>query len=444
MNVTDRIADLSMLWKQASAVFPYFDRVGIDWDRAYRDYLPRVMGAETGREFHLLLAEFMNLLGDGHTDYQPPKALIQGTGFLPFTLRYVRNFYCIDGAVPAYRAHCGAQIRSVNGAPFADLIWEASRYSYHVGGYVSRYRLHQILPFFLKPTGNRVETDGDSFSFDLLPAKPEDLEAVKLTLPDPCRQVGRGKLDIRLYDGGLLYVKLNDFLYAGGAEEVRAAICETPGVSGLLLDLRENIGGMTMFGAKIAELLIPGQFRACQKRTRSMTGVDLSSASQIMRWSPEAIEKHIAAGNTTPAEVEESRRYAANIHCDEYISTYGEEGRAALFDGPCVLLTSRHTVSAAEDFVAMFRANRRAVIVGTATCGTTGTPLIQELSCGGAARVCSVGYRLLDGTEFIGRGITPDVQCDIDLGEFRRGYDGVLRKGMEVLRSLIQTGGGSL
>lgn len=444
MNVSDRIADLSMLWKQASTAFPYFDRCGIDWDRAYRDYLPRVMAAGTDREFHLLLAEFMNLLGDGHTDYQPPRSLIQANGFLPFTLRYIGDFYCIDGAIPAYRAYCGAQVCSVNGAPFAGLIREVSRYSYHIGSYVSRYRLHQLLPFFLKPTGNRVETNGGSFSFDLLPAKPEDLEAVKLTLPDPYRTIGQGKLDVRLYDGGVLYVKLDDFLYAGAAEEVRSAICDTLGITGLLLDLRENIGGMTMFGAKIAELLIPGEFQACQKRTRSMTGCDLASASQITRWSPEAIEKHLAAGNTTPEEVEESRRYAANTHCDEYTSTYGEKDRAALFDGPCVLLTSRHTVSAAEDFVAMFRANHRAAVVGTATCGTTGTPLIQELSCGGAARVCSVGYRLLDGAEFIGRGIQPDVQCDMDPGDLRRGYDGVLNKGMEVLRSQIQTGGGSL
>ncbi len=68
MKTADHIADLSMIWKQTASVFPYFDRLDLDWDEAYVDALPYVMGAENEREFHLMLAEFMKLLGDGHTD----------------------------------------------------------------------------------------------------------------------------------------------------------------------------------------------------------------------------------------------------------------------------------------------------------------------------------------------------------------------------------------
>lgn len=46
MNVIDRIADLSMLWKQASVIFPYFDKCDMDWDQTYRAFLPKVMGTE--------------------------------------------------------------------------------------------------------------------------------------------------------------------------------------------------------------------------------------------------------------------------------------------------------------------------------------------------------------------------------------------------------------
>ena len=69
MKTSDYIADLSVIWKQASLVFPYFDRNVVDWDRSFREFLPRIMEAKTPKEAHLLLAEFMNLLGDGHTDY---------------------------------------------------------------------------------------------------------------------------------------------------------------------------------------------------------------------------------------------------------------------------------------------------------------------------------------------------------------------------------------
>ena len=436
MRLTDRIADLSMIWKQVSLVFPYFDRLAIDWDQTYREYLPKAVNAKTDREFHLLLAEFLNLLGDGHTDYSFPKAVQEEAGYLPFTLRFVRDTYCVDAMIPEYRSFSCAQVTSINGIPFPDFAKEASRYCYHAGNYVSRYRLHQILPFLLKPNGNIAETIQGSFSFDLLPSKPDFPASPILRLPKPYRQIDVEKLDIRLYEGGMLYIRLDDFLYDKAADEVRFAIMQTPEIKGLILDLRENIGGMTMCGARIAELLIPGRFHGCQKRTRSMTGIGLSSASQILAWSEETIEKRIAAGYATREEVAESKSLVSNTHYDRYIDTYGDEDHGALFSGPCVILTSRHTVSAAEDFVAMFRTNQRAAIVGTETCGTTGTPLIQELSCGGRMRICSVGYRLLDGTEFIGCGIKPDVFCEASADDFQRGYDSVLDTGMAILRNL--------
>ena len=129
----------------------------------------------------------------------------------------------------------------------------------------------------------------------------------------------------------------------------------------------------------------------------------------------------------------------SNTHYDKYVDTYGSEDHTALFSGPCVILTSRHTVSAAEDFIAMFRTNQRATIIGTATCGTTGTPLMQKLSCGGWMRICSVGYRLMDGTEFIGCGINPDILCEVSVDDFVNGYDYVLSKGLEYMRK--QRGG---
>lgn len=438
MNTTDRIADLSMLWKQASMTFPYFDQRNIDWDRAYREYLPKVIDATTDTDFHLLLAEFMNLLGDGHTDYLLPKSLQDEIGYLPFTLRFTQDSYCIDAAISEYQAYAGSQVLSINGIPFMTLIQKVKRYGYHIGNYVSRYRLHQILPFLLKSTGNHAETSNGAFTFDLLPSKPDNLSSKALLIPVDFQQVDAGKLDIRLYED-ILYIKLDNFMYAKAVDEVRSAITRHSGVVGIIFDLRENIGGMTMHGAKIAELLISGEFHGCRKRTRSMTGIGLASASQIIQWSDEEIESHIAAGYSTREEIEESKSFITNTHYDKYVDTYGSEDHTALFSGPCVILTSRHTVSAAEDFIAMFRTNQRSTIIGTATCGTTGTPLMQKLSCGGWMRICSVGYRLMDGTEFIGCGINPDIICEISVDDFVNGYDYVLSKGLEYMRK--QRGG---
>jgi len=433
MTIADRIADLSMIWKQASMVFPYFDRCSIDWDETYKDHLSKVMNAQTPREFHLLLAEFMNLLGDGHTDYQFPRSLRNEIGYLPFTLRFMQDTYCIDATIPEYEAYLGQEILSINGQPFSAFLPKLKRYSYHVGNYISRYRLHQILPFLLRSHANIVETTNGSFSFDLLPSLPQDLISQTLHLPKSYQPMDIGKLDIRLYDDTILYIRLDDFLYENAANEIQLALTQTPAVARVIFDLRENVGGMTMYGAKIAELFISGEFHGCQKRTRSMTGIGLSSASQILQWSQEAIEKHIAGGYSTREEIEKSRQLATNTHYDHYIDTYGSPDHTALFAGPCVILTSRHTVSAAEEFLAMFRTNHRAILLGTETCGTTGTPLMQTLSCGGVMRICSVGYRLLDGTEFVGCGICPDMVCETSVEDFQHGYDHVLHEGLTVI-----------
>lgn len=433
MTLAKRIVDLSILWKQASVIFPYFDRRDLDWDDAYLKYLPKIIDAKSDREYHLLLAEFLNLLGDGHTDYTPPKSLLDAAGYLPFTLRYIQNSYCIDASIPAFGEYVGSAILSINEVPFPDFIADLKRFCYHAGSYIPAYRLHQLLPLFLKETQNHVHTTAGHFVFDLQPSKPERFTPKPLLLPIPHRPITGGKLDIRLYHGDILYIRLDDFMDSNAAEEVRSAILKARRISGMILDLRENIGGMTMYGARIAELLISGRFNGCQKRTRSMTGIGLSSASQVLQWSPETTARQIAAGSATQEEIEESKSYAANAHFDHYIDTYGVEGLNALYSGPCVILTSRNTVSAAEDFVAMFRSNQRATIIGTETCGTTGTPFLQKLSSGGRARICSVAYRLLDGTEFIGCGIKPDFICEISREDFERGYDFVLNEGLTFL-----------
>lgn len=435
MNLADRIADLSMIWKQTSDLFPYFDRKEIDWDKTYREYLAKVMEAETETEFHLLLAEFINLLGDGHTDYIFPKALRDEIGYLPFLLRSVQDAYCIIVCIPEYQEFYGAEILAINGRPFREYISEASRYSYHVGDFVTR--INQILPFLLRKTGNQIETNIGSFSFDLLYNPPDGARPCSPELPLPYQRIASERLDIRLYEGEIFYVKLDDFLSRRASGEVRAAMEQTSGAKGMILDLRENIGGNTRYGADIAELLIPGEFHACNKHTRSMTGVALAGASQIARWSKKAIEEHIAAGYSSREEMGNTLSYITNTHFDRYIDTYGSPDHTALFSGPCVILTSRYTVSAAEDFLAMFRTNKRAVIVGTETSGTSGTPLLQKLQCGGSIRVCSVGYQLLDGTEFIGCGIKPDIYCEPSAKDLQRGYDTVLDKGLSVLRDMI-------
>lgn len=399
MDVYDKIADLALLWRRAGEIFPRFADVACNWEEAFYQFLPRLMRADD-RQTHLLFAEFLNLLGDGHTDYQFPRAFLREYGFAPFSLGFCADAYFLNGVSPECGAFLGAAVEALDGRPFPEILNEAAKYSYHVGSFLPEYRLNALLPLLLRGQTHEMKTSKGSFSFRLLPERPELLLARK----------GRA-FEIRQLGNGILYVNLPDFLHADTAAKVRAALDETT-PDGLILDIRDNIGGMTLFGAQVAELLIPGAFSGCRKQTRIMEGVDLAGASQILLESPEEQAREIAAGLYTRAQMEDARKKMAGSYTRSYLDHFGKEGQQALFSGPCAVLTSRRTVSAAEDFLAMLRCNHRAAVIGAPTCGTTGTPMLLKLRCGGSARICSVGYQLLDGTAFLGLGIQPDIPIE--------------------------------
>ena len=425
MTVTDRIYDLSTLWKQVSIVFPYFDRQTVDWDQAYKAFLPRAAAAEDERSFHLLLAEFLNLLGDGHTDYWLPKHLVDQVGTLPFTLKYVDGSYCVSAIKAGGESHLAAEVLSINGTPMKGIVSALSRYIYHVGDFTPPSKFHRFLPFLLKPSSNTLETSAGTYPFALEHTTPELTEHKALRVSLPCEDISTEKVTLRVYHD-ILYVKMDHFLYDGGAKEIEAALRKRPDLRGVILDVRDNIGGMTAFGRDVAGLFISGQFHSCQKWTRTMTGSDIASSGQILGMSEAAREKQIALGWYDRDAIDHCLKVNSNTYYEEYVDTVGTPDHKALFSGPCVLLTSRNTLSAAEDFVAMFKSTRRGAIIGEPTQGSTGTPLNLRLSCGGRARVCSIGYRLLDGTEFIGSGIQPDVLLPMRTDDYAAGKDTVL------------------
>ena len=403
MTITDKIMDLSTLWKQAAVVFPYFDQRKIDWDETYRNYLEKVMQTKTDREYYLLLAEFLNLLGDGHTDLIFPRTLLDEAGYVPFDLQYYGGQYYLDGV----------QVQAINDVSIGELVADASRYVYHVGDYVPR--LKQILPLLLNTKEITVKTETGIASYPLLHQRQD---------------IKRQEDAVFAEYGGVLYVRLDDFL-RDRSQQIREKLMTcNPGA--VILDIRENIGGMTKYGADIAALFISGPFQGCRKRTRVVRGNALGPASQIARMGEVSRNRLIEQGFTTAEEIKESLKIHRNEFCEEYEDSWGKEGQEALFYGICILLTSRKTVSAAEDFAAFFRTNKRAVLIGAPTCGTTGTPLIQPLSAG-SARICTVGYKLLDGTEFIGIGIEPDIHIEPTSDDLRNGRDAVLECALEYL-----------
>lgn len=433
MTTPERIAYLSSVWKNICNVFPYFDKLEFDLGHVYEEYIDRVINASSDRDYCLLLAEFVNQFGDGHTDFSFPIQMREETGFLPFTLSFIDGEYYINAVEPGKEQFLWAKVESVNGESFHDLLNRAFRYIYHVDRYAYPSKLHAILPFMLLSFGNHMKTSQGDYSFDLLSNRPVFLKPDSLDAGIPFAHLDSEKTEVRLYDGNILYVNIPTLTNSDASHDIKTALDQNCSIKGVILDLRENEGGMTANGAQIAELFLSGLFSGCRKHTRIIRGIDVSSASQYARMSDETIERYIVSGLCDREEVERCRKVNSNTLVEEYCDSFGSEDHVAAYSGPCVILTSRNTISAAEDLIAMFRSNNRALLVGLPTHGSTGTPVMLPLSIGGGTRICSVGYRLFDGTEFIGSGIVPDFLVENSIDDYRRGFDRVLRKALDLL-----------
>jgi len=74
LEPAQKIYGLSLFWKEVSYNFAYFDQVPrLDWDKAYREYIPKVLETKSTFEYYRVLQRFCALLKDGHTNVSMPR-----------------------------------------------------------------------------------------------------------------------------------------------------------------------------------------------------------------------------------------------------------------------------------------------------------------------------------------------------------------------------------
>lgn len=171
--------------------------------------------------------------------------------------------------------------------------------------------------------------------------------------------------------------------------------------AGLILDLRQNTGGNSQVGWDILAYLAdkPFEMGVWQTRTYAPT---VRAWGMATRW-------HTTVGPT----------------CEPLGTKH--------YGGPVVVLCGALTGSAAEDFLMAFDAMGRGTIIGEPTAGSSGQPIWFPLPGGGTGRVCASRTTYPDGTEYVGRGIMPDIVVRPTLADVRHNGDPVLEAALDVL-----------
>jgi carboxyl-terminal processing protease len=170
-------------------------------------------------------------------------------------------------------------------------------------------------------------------------------------------------------DGGVGYIQLTSFMGESG-DEFKAAMTKLRQrhVRGLIVDLRNNPGGLLNMAAAIAENFVP--------KGQLIVYTDGRIKGQNMR----------------------------------FVSEAGET-----WSGPLAVLINGGSASASEILAGAIQDHSLGVLVGTKSFGKGSVQTIMPLSGGSALRLTTAKYLTPLGRTIHGKGITPDILVEEDV-----------------------------
>src|SRR5262245_6510785 len=388
----ERVRVFDQVWR---AIYDnYYDKRyrGIDW-RLQRDvFRPQAEAARNSLELYRVLRQMIGKLGDAHTRIYAPE-----DGF--------------DRNRPSGTT-IGVAVRRIDGKPvvtWVDPSSEAARQGIRPGFTVSRIdgmpverALERIRDELIESS---TQTALELQTYDKLFHGPRDTP-VSVTFIDtedrirPVTLIRRyvefqRRVITRKMPHKIGYIELTGF----GPEiekEFESAMQEVQGTRGLILDLRNNVGGFVTTVAQIASYFLPE---------------DTDLGDFITRQ-----------GRATSRHTQRSR------------INYRE---------PLVVLVSARSASGSEIFAAAMQERKRAVIVGASptTCGCLlGVSRTLRLLDGGKLNVSDTDYRTAMGRRIEGAGVIPDLRFETRVVDLLLNRDSALELGVDQLGRTIAFG----
>ncbi len=433
-SASERVHALSTLWMEATYNFAYFDNVPyLNWDSAYVAYIPKVQAVSTYYDYYKVLASFLNLLKDGHTNLNFPRALADVYSKPGIRLTCFENKpYITDvdrtllDSVPI-----GAAITHVNGEPTI--------------GYLER----EVLPI----TESSVEAWRIRAAIEWHMLRFPKNTRVKLTIQLPksgTRMVnllnnsdnvkwvsGDKKEPLTVFNmlpNSIAYFAINTYGDPSVVDSLDKYMLMIRKAKGLVLDIRKNGGGNSDNGAEVLFRLTE------QKKIIGSRWITRMHIASYRAWGMYAKENKdtSAEGRRVIPHYERTAWYnpkelggtdADNLMISENNYT------AERYQGPIVVLQSWKTGSAGEDFLIMLNQldKKRATTLGEPTNGSTGQPLSILLSGNIWSRICTKRDTWANGRKFVGVGIAPDITVSVSAADYFAGKDSVLEKALSVI-----------
>jgi len=424
VSPSDRILTLATFWSEAKYNFAYWDRVEFDWDDAFVEYTDRALKVQSDIEFFRLLIEFGNLLGEAHTIMTLPRDLWAAYGAQPF----IELSPAGDAAVVtnvakglADRIPIGSVVTAIDGRKTEQYLVEKV-YPW-VGASTSQYQFamslmgedEQIAGALMGRPGTSVDLtfvspDGQTRAGQFVRQPLEDFAEA-----DWIRRgrVNKPHFEWRWLENDIAYVGIHVFWDEAVVDQFERIVPELlERARGIILDVRLNGGGNSSFGDRIGSYFT-------------------DSPVSVMTWtSPTHVAVYKAWGSPRSYEGE-YRPYGDGSATIESVEHVLEPAPGPALAVPTVLLQSAFTYSAAENFVLVMQQMPQVTTMGTTTAGSTGQPLIIRLPNGVFAGITSKRDMTPEGEDFVGFGLSPEVEIVDRPDAIAEGRDLPLERALE-------------
>ena len=363
---TERERIFDQVWTLVRDRYLYPDYRGVDWRAARETFRPRALAAESPEAFYQVMGELIDLLGDDHSRFESPRVVaeqqLRESGQLSYAGIGVNVRDDPAGGLitrlarggPAEQAGLRARdlILAVGTTPFTD----TAAFGPDGPNGVIRGAPGSTVQLTIRSPGGAPRVV--LITRQLIPSDAfPPVEAQRL----PGTQTGLLTIDTFDRDGleQLVREQIDRLLKAGSLD-------------GLIIDLRDNQGGMVATMLSTLGLFVDG------------------GSIGVTRGRDARQKQEIPQGQTIPA-----------------------------LDGvPIVVLVGDQTVSAAEMFAAGIRVRKRARIVGAPSAGNTENLLAHDLPDGSRLWLAEYAYYLPDGSLLEGRGVQPDRAIDSEWWRF--------------------------
>ncbi|WP_316752709.1 S41 family peptidase [Pedobacter gandavensis] len=391
ISADEKVAGLSKFWSEAKYNFVNFDLVpDLNFDSLYLAYLPKVKSTKSTAEYYKLMTEFCAHLKDGHTNVMVPKELINEFYGRPLLrTRLIEDRVIViavyDPTLGKKGIKVGQEVITVDGLP------------------VKEYARRYVIPYQSASTLQNQNSLAYDFSlFDGAVNKPVELElrdekgvtkkhsVSRVNTAERWKYMATAPFEFKMLKGNIALISLNSFGTDSAARAFATRYPEISKANAIIFDVRNNGGGDSSVGWEILGYLT-------------------KNTEPIHSWYTRAYKPSYRAWGITQGF------FGRN--------SFLKPNEKFFYDKPVVVLTSARSFSAAEDFAGAFKSLNRGLIIGEASGGSSGQPLIISLPGNLSARICTKRDMLGNGEDFVGKGVQPDKLVIPTIADFRKGVD---------------------